>query len=97
MPRPLAEVHPDTAGRAGIAHGEPVAVVSPHGRIVMHVKVTTRVRPDCVVVPAGWSGANANLLTDDGTFDPVTGFPAFRSGVCRLEPRPEGEETLPVR
>ena len=85
MPRPLAEIHPATAAEAGVGDGDPVAVVSPHGRIVLHVRVTAQVHPDCVVVPFGWSGTNANLLTHDGALDPISGFPAFRSGVCRLE------------
>jgi anaerobic selenocysteine-containing dehydrogenase len=88
MPRPLAELHPEAARKAGISDGDRVTVVSPHGRIVLHAKVTTRVHPECVVVPAGWGGANANLLTRDSALDPVTGFPAFRSGICRLEPPP---------
>jgi anaerobic selenocysteine-containing dehydrogenase len=85
MPKPLAELHPDAARRAGIADGDRIAVVSPHGRIKLHAHVTTRVHPECVVVPAGWSDANANLLTDDAALDPISGFPLFRSGVCRVE------------
>jgi anaerobic selenocysteine-containing dehydrogenase len=85
MPQPLAELHPVAARRAGIADGERIAVVSPHGRIEMRARVTTRVHPECVVVPAGWSDANANLLTDDAELDPISGFPLFRSGVCRVE------------
>jgi anaerobic selenocysteine-containing dehydrogenase len=86
MPRALVELHPDTARSAGIRDGDRVAVVSPHGRIVLHAELTDRVRPDCAVVPAGWGDANANLLTDDARLDPLTGFPALRSGVCRVEP-----------
>jgi len=85
MPRPLVEVHPAAARRVGISDGDRVAVVSPHGRIVLHAKVTTKIHPECVVVPAGWSDANANLLTSADELDPVTGFPTLRSGVCRLE------------
>ncbi len=51
--------------------------------------VTDRVRPDTVVVPAGWAGAaNANRLTtgDAGSLDPISGFPALRSATCRIEP-----------
>jgi anaerobic selenocysteine-containing dehydrogenase len=85
VPRPLVEVHPAAARRAGITDGDRVAVVSPHGRIVLHAKITTSIHPECVVVPAGWSDANANLLTSAEELDPVTGFPTLRSGVCRLE------------
>ena len=88
MPRPLVEMHPETATRAGVDDGDPVTVVSPHGRISLNAKVTARVRPDCVVVPAGWSDANVNILTHDGALDPISGFPDLRAGVCRLERQP---------
>ena len=87
MPRPRVEVHPETADAAGIGDGDLVAVVSPRGRIALRAKVTARVRRDCVVVPAGWPDANANLLTSDAALDPLLGYPAFRSGACRLERR----------
>lgn len=90
---PLAEIHPDSAACVGVRDGATVAVMSPHGRVVLEARVTDRVHPGCVVVPAGWSGANANLLTDENHLDRVTGFPGFRSGVCRVEPHAGPEET----
>ena len=63
-------------------------MVSPHGRVALEARVTDRVHPGCVVIPAGWSEANANLLTHHTRLDPVTGFPGFRSGVCRIEREP---------
>jgi predicted molibdopterin-dependent oxidoreductase YjgC len=62
-----------------------VAVVSPVGRVEIRLAVTTDVRPDVAMMPAGWEEANANLLIDGERRDPISGFPAFRSGVCRLE------------
>src|SRR5262249_42074043 len=41
--------------------------------------------PAVAVVPAGWADANANLLTDDGALDAISGLPSFRGGVCRSE------------
>jgi anaerobic selenocysteine-containing dehydrogenase len=84
-PEPLALLHPRAARTSGIADGERVVVVSPHGCATLRARVSDRVHPECVVVPGGWSEASANLLTDDATLDPVTGFPAFRSGICRVE------------
>jgi formylmethanofuran dehydrogenase subunit D len=62
-----------------------VAVISPHGRVVFTAKVGDRVHPETVVIPHGWATANANLLTDAEVLDPISGFPGFRSGVCRVE------------
>ena len=84
-PEPLVRVHPDAARAAAVSHGQRVAVVSPVGRVELRLAVTTDVRPDVAVMPAGWEEANANLLIDGNRRDPISGFPAFRSGVCRLE------------
>ncbi len=85
-PEPVVRVHPEAARAAGIEHGRRAAVVSPHGRVELVVSVTTDVRRDVAVMPAGWETANANTLIDGERLDPISGFPAFRSGVCRLEP-----------
>ncbi|MDP3157361.1 MAG: molybdopterin-dependent oxidoreductase [Archangium sp.] len=77
-------VHP----RLGIVDGSMVDVVSPHGRISIRAVVTEDVHPECVVMPAGWAEANPNLLISNSARDPISGFPALRSGVCRLEVRP---------
>ena len=85
-PEPVVRVHPDAARAAGVAHGARVAVVSPVGRDRAPARSDHRVRPDVAVMPAGWEEANANLLVDGRRLrDPISGFPAFRSGVCRLE------------
>ncbi|MGZ6071955.1 MAG: molybdopterin dinucleotide binding domain-containing protein, partial [Myxococcaceae bacterium] len=85
-PEPVVRVHPEAARAAGVEHGRHAAVVSPHGRVELRISVTTDVRPDVAVMPAGWEEANANTLIDGERLDPISGFPAFRSGVCRLEP-----------
>lgn len=85
-PEPLLRVHPDAARAAGLSHGGRVAVVSPVGRVELRLAVTTDVRPDVAMMPAGWEEASANVLIDGERRDPISGFPAFRSGVCRLEP-----------
>ena len=88
-PEALVQAHPETARAAGVINGQRVAVVSPKGRMTARLAVTDRVRPDTVVVPAGWAGAaNANRLTtgDAGSLDPISGFPALRSATCRIEP-----------
>jgi anaerobic selenocysteine-containing dehydrogenase len=86
MREPEALLHPTVASAAGVRHGQPVELVSPYGRIRLRAVVTEDVHPECVVVPAGWAEANPNLLISDTKRDPISGFPAFRSGVCRVEP-----------
>jgi len=78
-------LHPDAAARFGVAHGQKVKLTSPAGAITLRLVVTKDVHPECAVMSAGWAEANANLLIEAGKRDPVSGFPAFRSGVCRVE------------
>jgi anaerobic selenocysteine-containing dehydrogenase len=85
IPEPRVRVHPDAARAAGIADGERVKVISPLGWVEMRLVVTTDVHPELAVADAGWEEANVNLLQDASRLDPISGFPAFRSGVCRLE------------
>ncbi len=86
MREPEALVHPTVAAKVGVTDGALVDVVSAVGRISLRARVTDDVHPECVVVPSGWESANCNRLIEASRVDPVSGFPAFRSGTCRLEP-----------
>jgi formate dehydrogenase (coenzyme F420) alpha subunit len=86
VPEPEVLLHPDRARAAGVADGQRVAIVSPHGRVEMRLRITAHVHPDVAVTPAGWETANVNVLHHPQRLDPISGFPAFRSGVCRVEP-----------
>lgn len=86
MREPEALVHPDEAARVGLKDGQWMTVATPYGRVTLRAVVTGDVHSECVVMSAGWDRANANLLLDPKKRDPISGFPAFRSGVCRVEP-----------
>lgn len=86
MPSPIARVHPETAARAGLEDGHLARVSSPHGAIEIEIALDARIHREVVALPAGWAEANANVLTDDRALDPISGFPAYRSTVCRIEP-----------
>lgn len=79
-------MHPQVAARFEVTHNQLVMLVSPHGRLTLRAVVTADVHPECVVISAGWATANANRLISPDKRDPISGFPAFRSGVCRVEP-----------
>jgi thiosulfate reductase/polysulfide reductase chain A len=95
---PLAEVHPDTAERHGIAAGGWMYVSSPRGRIRMKAEVTEDIRKDVVNVDYGWwfpekEGpdfgvweSNANLLTSNAPpYDPAFGSYQLRGLLCDIE------------
>lgn len=87
-PEPLAQIHPDTAKALGIANGDMVKVETRRGSVEMKAQLTPDILPRVVSIPHGWANkANANLLTTDEEMDPISGFPAFKSMLCRVSKR----------
>jgi len=86
-PRAVVELHPDDATRLGVNDGEVVRVTSRIGNVEVAARVVARneILPGCLQMTHGWSGGNANLLTHDDRFDPVSGFPLMKSVEVRVE------------
>jgi anaerobic selenocysteine-containing dehydrogenase len=85
MPEPLVEMNPATAEGLNIKDGDRVKVESVRGEIRLKAKITEDILPGLVSIPHGWSGeSNANRLTDDMERDPVSGYPPYRSALCRV-------------
>jgi len=38
-----------------------------------------------VSIPLGWETSNVNALTSSEGRDPITGYPAYKSLLCRIE------------
>ncbi|THB81408.1 MAG: dimethylsulfide dehydrogenase [Desulfobacteraceae bacterium] len=51
---PVLEIHPDTAQKYGISHGEPVCVENWLGKITVKALVTPVIHPDIVMAEHGW-------------------------------------------
>jgi anaerobic selenocysteine-containing dehydrogenase len=84
-PEPLAQIHLDTAKGLGIAEGDMVKVETSRGSVQMKAQLTTDILPQVVSIPHGWgSWANANLVTSNHEMDPISGFAAFKSMLCRV-------------
>lgn len=85
MPEPVVRLHPDDAEACGISNGDLVRVFNDFGEINMKAEVTNLVLPGVTDIFHGWHQADINLLTTRD-FDPITGFPPFRSGLCEVLP-----------
>ncbi|MFB9596108.1 molybdopterin oxidoreductase family protein [Saccharothrix longispora] len=84
-PEAYVEVHPDTATRAGLAHGDRAAVVSRRGRTLARVRCVPSMRVDVVFLPFHYAGeGRANLLTNPA-LDPTSRMPEFKVCAVRLE------------
>ena len=84
VPEPLAEIHPMTAQKYGIGDGEMMSVKTPRGEIEIKAKVTEDIMPEVVCIPFGWEQANANVLTDWQSPDPISGLPVLVGLPCRI-------------
>ena len=86
-PEPLAEIHPETAGKYGLVDGEMVLVETRRGSIEIKLKVTEDIMPGVISIPHGWAQANVNILTDETPADPVVGYPSLKALLCRVRRR----------
>ena len=84
MPHNVAEINPSTAADHGIEEDDIVLVESPRASIRCQARLTENIRPQVVQLYHGFEEANANLLTDNGSYDPITGAVPMRSTLCRI-------------
>ncbi len=84
-PRPLIEVHPDTAKRYGLTEGGMARLTTRRGSVVLSVKVTPTIRPDTIFAPFHWGGEQCiNDLTNPA-LDPTSRMPEFKTCAVRIE------------
>jgi anaerobic selenocysteine-containing dehydrogenase len=83
-PEPLIEINMETAKGLAISDGDIITVESPRGSIRLRARITDRIHPKVVSVPHGWSEANINLLTDSQMRDPISAYPPFKAGLCKV-------------
>jgi assimilatory nitrate reductase catalytic subunit len=80
----VAEMHPATARRVGVADGAEVTIETRRGRARFRVKTTAGIREDTVFVPFHWPGEqSANRLTNPA-LDRISRMPEFKVCAARL-------------
>jgi anaerobic selenocysteine-containing dehydrogenase len=85
MPEPLVDINPADAAPRKIKTGNMVTITSPRGSIRMKANVTDSILAGVVSIPHHWPAeANANLLVDDKTLDPISGFLPCKSQLCQV-------------
>jgi anaerobic selenocysteine-containing dehydrogenase len=99
-PEPIMDIHPETAGRLGIADGDWVTIERPEGAIRQRARITEAIRADTVHPDGYWwepgtetgepglSGvwvANANAITPfDVSLSSYAGDQPLRGARCRV-------------
>jgi anaerobic selenocysteine-containing dehydrogenase len=82
-PDPRLQIHPENAKVRHIVDDDWVEISSPVGTTEMKAWVTSDVAPGVVHAFHGWAGCNINELIPDEGLDPISGFPPFKSSLCR--------------
>jgi len=93
-PDPMVQMNPQDAADRQIETGDTVVVKTPRGFVEMRADVTENVMKGFVYAPVGgggplgpesWRKANVNVLTDLEQFDPISGFPVYKTLMCQVK------------
>jgi len=82
---PAADIHPADSARLGIKQDDAIRISTPKGAIVVKANLTQMVQPGVVHMYHGHSDADVNLLFEGDYLDPLSGFPGFKSALCKIE------------
>lgn len=82
---PAADINPDDGGRMGIAQGDAIRIATPQGSILVKANLTRMVMPGVVHMYHGHPEANVNTLFAGDYLDPLSGYPGFKSALCRID------------
>lgn len=99
LPEPPVTLNADDAAGLGIAGGDRVWVETPRGRAQFRAQVTDDIARGCIdaamggggpLGPQAWRDCNVNSLTDPNRYDPISGFPVYKTLLCRVTKAQEG-------
>ncbi|MDW7759383.1 MAG: IscS subfamily cysteine desulfurase [Acidobacteriota bacterium] len=98
-PEPLVQIHTADAAERNIQSGDMVKISTARGSLVMRAFVTDDIMKGAVdadmggggpVGPEAWRNTNINELTDLQNYDPISGFPVYKSLLCQIHKEAEG-------
>lgn len=93
-PHPAVEINPEDAKARRISTGDVVILKTSRGKVTMRAFVTDKIMPGFAYAPVGgggpqgtreWQQANVNELTDHAQFDPISGFPVYKTLLCQIK------------
>ena len=82
---PSADINPEDAVKLGIKQNDAIRIATPKDSIVVKANLTQMVQPGVVHVFHGHPQADTNLLFDGNYLDPLSGYPGFKSALCKIE------------
>lgn len=102
-PEPTVMINDKDAKERGIENGERAVIKTPRGKVVLRAIVTGDIKQGCIdanhacggpLGPEEWRSSNINDLTDLKNYDPISGFPVYKSLLCEVSKINEGSGTL---
>lgn len=94
FPYPAVEINPKDAESRQITTGDVVVIKTLRGKVTMRAFVTDNIMAGFVYAPVGgggpqgtkeWQEANVNELTDHQQYDPISGFPVYKTLLCEIK------------
>ena len=92
-PEPAVTMNSEDARERGIENGDKVSITTPRGSASMRALVTDDIGRGFVdadhaggspIGPKAWQESNVNELTDLAQYDPISGFPIYKSLLCNV-------------
>jgi len=105
-PAPLVEINTADAKERGIETGDTVVVKTPRNSIPMCALVSDNIMPGAAYAAVGgggplgteaWQNGNANMLTDFEQYDPISGFPVYKTLLCQISKKKRRRRGIAVQ
>lgn len=85
------DMNPADAQKRGIAQGDRVRLSTPEGSVTVTANLTEAALPGVVHIFHGNAAADVNTLFPMSYVDPISGYPGYKSAVCKVEKTGEAE------
>ena len=82
---PAADINSADAARLGVKQDDVLRISTPKDAIVVNANLTQMVQPGVIHIYHGHPEADVNLLFEGDYLDPLSGFPGFKSALCKVE------------
>lgn len=79
------ELHPEDASALGIADGDRVQICTPSGQVSGSARLNWSTLRGVVGMYHGDPNSNVNEVIPDDVFDPISGFPVYKTWFCAVD------------
>ena len=83
-PDASADIYPADAEKLGIRQGDNLKISTAKGSITVKANLTKIGQPGVVYMYHGYSEADVNSLIEADYYDPISGFPGYKSLLCQV-------------